>query len=76
MAWVEMTIDSVRRNLMSDSWTVILKERNAERYLPICVGLAQADIIKSELVGPTKRAQPPIFSWPVLTQATPKSNAP
>jgi len=61
MTWVEMTIDSVRRNLMSDYWTVILKERNAERYLPICVGPAQADIIKGELVGPTKSPAPDLF---------------
>ena len=61
MAWVEMTIDSVRQNLMSDYWTVILKERNAERYLPISVGPAQADIIKSELVGPTKSPVPDLL---------------
>jgi bifunctional DNase/RNase len=61
MTRVEMVIDSVRRSVASDKWTVVLKEKEAERYLPICVGSAQADIIKRELVGPTKSPAPDLF---------------
>ena len=52
MALNEVTIDSVRRNLLSDEWALILKENGAERYLPIYVGPYQADIIKRELISP------------------------
>ena len=51
MARVEMTIDSVRQDLLHYEWVVILKERSAERYIPIYIGSQQADIIKSLLVG-------------------------
>ena len=56
MARVEMTIDSVRRDLHYE-WVVILKEKLAKRYLPIYMGSSQADIIKSLLVG-TEPAEP------------------
>ena len=51
MVQVEMIIDSVRRKSLSDEWVVILKAKEAERYLPIYVGPSQADIIKRLLVG-------------------------
>lgn len=51
MAKVEMVIDSVRRNSLGNEWVMILKERSAERYLPIYIGSPQADVIKKLLMG-------------------------
>jgi hypothetical protein len=63
MARVEMTIDSVRRDLHYE-WVVILKEKLAKRYLPIYMGSSQADIIKSLLVG-TEPAEPVDYDFSV-----------
>lgn len=49
MAEVEMVIDSVRQSPVNLQWVVTLKEKLAERYLLIYVGLSQADTIKWEL---------------------------
>ena len=51
MAKVEMVIDSIRRNSLGNDWVVILKEKSAERYLPIYIGSSQADVIKKLLMG-------------------------
>ena len=51
MAQVEMIIDSVRRKSLSDEWVVILKEKGAERYLPIYIGPRQANILEKLLIG-------------------------
>lgn len=42
---IEVTIDSVRVNLMSPQRLVILREAGAERYLPIWVGQYEAEAI-------------------------------
>ncbi|MBI2886383.1 MAG: bifunctional nuclease family protein [Chloroflexi bacterium] len=46
---VEMTIESVRVSLMNYQRVVILKERDANRYLPIWIGPAEADAIAVQL---------------------------
>src|SRR4030043_1687143 len=46
---VEMTIDSIRVSLMNYQRVVILKEKGAERYLPIWIGPAEADAIAVRL---------------------------
>lgn len=51
MPAVEMEIESLRRSLKSDQWTVNLKEKGAERYLTIWVDPAQADAIAVKLQG-------------------------
>jgi bifunctional DNase/RNase len=51
MTAVEMKIESLRRSLKSDHWTVNLKEKRAERYLTIWVNSAQADAIAVKLQG-------------------------
>jgi hypothetical protein len=51
MAQIEMIIDSVRRNSLTDQWSIILKERGAERYLPIYVGSPQASLVAKQLQG-------------------------
>ena len=51
MAQVEMIIDSVRRGSHSDMWSIILKEKGGERYLPIYVGSSQASLVSRELQG-------------------------
>ncbi len=49
MVQVEVTIDSVRRGMPTNVWAVILKEKGADRYLPIWVSQSQADILTGEL---------------------------
>jgi len=46
---IEMTIDSIRMSLMNYQRVVILKEKAAERYLPIWIGPAEADSIAVRL---------------------------
>jgi len=42
---VEVVIDSIRVSLMSQQRIVILRELNAERYLPIWIGVYEAEAI-------------------------------
>ena len=42
---VEVVIDSIRVSLMSQQRIVILREANAERYLPIWIGIYEAESI-------------------------------
>ena len=46
---IEMTIDSIRVSLMNYQRVVILKEKEADRYLPIWIGPAEADAIAVKL---------------------------
>ena len=46
---VEMTIESVRVSLMNYQRVVILKEKVADRYLPIWIGPAEAEAIAVHL---------------------------
>jgi bifunctional DNase/RNase len=48
---VEMTIDSIRVSLMNYQRVVILKEKLADRYLPIWIGPSEADAIAVKLQG-------------------------
>ncbi len=48
---IEMAIDSIRVSLMNYQRVVILKEKVAERYLPIWIGPAEADAIAVKLQG-------------------------
>lgn len=50
---IEMIIDSIRVSLMNYQRVVILKEKSAERYLPIWIGPAEADAIAVKLQGVT-----------------------
>jgi len=50
---VEMTIDSIRGGVMNSQIVVILKEKAAERYLPIWIGPAEANAIAVKLRGDT-----------------------
>ena len=50
---IEMSIDSIRVSLMNYQRVVILKEKMAERYLPIWIGPAEADAIAVRLQGVT-----------------------
>ncbi len=50
---IEMTIDSIRVSLMNYQRVVMLKEKTAERYLPIWIGPAEADAIAVKLQGVT-----------------------
>ena len=64
MTKVAMTIDSVRQDLLNYEWVVMLKEKAAERYLPIYVGALQGETIKSLLVG-TEITEPVDFDFSV-----------
>lgn len=46
---IEMTIESIRVSLMNYQRVVILKEKAAERYLPIWIGPHEADAIAVRL---------------------------
>ncbi len=48
---IEMAIDSIRVSLMNYQRVVILKEKTADRYLPIWIGPAEADAIAVKLQG-------------------------
>lgn len=50
---IEMTIDSIRVSMMNYQRVVILKEKDAERFLPIWIGPAEADAIAIKLQGIT-----------------------
>jgi bifunctional DNase/RNase len=50
---IEMVIDSIRVSLVNYQRVVILKEKAAERYLPIWIGPAEADAIAVKLQGAT-----------------------
>lgn len=46
---IEMTIESVRVSMMNYQRVVILKEKTADRYLPIWIGPAEAEAIAVRL---------------------------
>ena len=46
---IEMSIDSIRVSLVSNQRVVILREKAADRYLPIWIGPAEADAIALKL---------------------------
>ncbi len=46
---VEMVVESVRVNLQTYQRVVVLKEKNADRYLPIWIGANEADAIVIQL---------------------------
>jgi bifunctional DNase/RNase len=46
---IEMVIDSIRVSLMNYQRVVILKEKSADRYLPIWIGPHEADAIAVKL---------------------------
>ena len=49
MVKIEMEIDSVRVSMMNYQHVIILKEKNANRYLPIWIGPYDADAISIKL---------------------------
>jgi len=51
LVMIEMIVDSIRASLMNYQRLVILKEKAAERYLPIWIGPAEADAIAVKLQG-------------------------
>ena len=58
MAQFEVEINSVRRGLLKEEWTIVLKERRGRRYLPIFVTKSQADLVGRELLCLVKRQLP------------------
>jgi hypothetical protein len=48
---IEMAIESIRVSMMNYQRVVILREKEAERYLPIWIGPAEADAIAIKLQG-------------------------
>ena len=58
MGIVEMEIDSVRRGMFKEEWTIVLKERRGKRYLPIFVSKPRADLVGRELLYLAQRQLP------------------
>ena len=50
---VEMTVDSIRVHMPTGNHVVILKEKDAERYLPIWIGINEANAIALRITGIT-----------------------
>jgi hypothetical protein len=59
MAQVETTIDSIRVTTASPERIIILKQKGAERYLPIWVSSSQADILAAQLQGRSAESTAP-----------------
>jgi len=50
---IEMTVDSIRVHMPTGQHVVILKEKSAERYLPIWIGINEANAIALKITGIT-----------------------
>jgi uncharacterized protein len=50
---IEMTVDSIRVHMPTGQHVVILKEKEAERYLPIWIGINEANAIALKITGIT-----------------------
>jgi len=62
MAQVETTIDSIRIATVSPERMLILKEKEADSYLPILISPSQEDILVAQLKGqPDKSVDPDRF---------------
>jgi hypothetical protein len=55
---IEMVVDSIRVSLMNYQRVLILKEKAAERYLPIWIGPTEADAIAVKLQGAAVPSRP------------------
>jgi hypothetical protein len=51
--FTEMTVDSIRVHMPTGQHVVILKEKEAERYLPIWIGINEANAIALRITGIT-----------------------
>ena len=51
--FVEMQVDSIRVHMPSGQHVVILKEKDTERYLPIWIGIYEANAIALKITGVT-----------------------
>src|SRR3981081_1469460 len=51
--YTEMQVDSIRVHMPSGQHVVILKDRAAERYLPIWIGIYEANAIALKITGIT-----------------------
>lgn len=51
----KVTVQGIKRSLGSRHWAVILKDVNADRYLPIWIGRFQANAIAVQLAGVNAR---------------------
>ena len=50
---IEMAVDSIRVHMPTHQHVVILKEKEAERYLPIWIGIHEANAIALKITGIT-----------------------
>ncbi|HKR97958.1 MAG TPA: bifunctional nuclease family protein [Candidatus Dormibacteraeota bacterium] len=50
---IEMTVDSIRVHMPTGQHVVILKEKSADRYLPIWIGINEANAIALKITGIT-----------------------
>jgi bifunctional DNase/RNase len=50
---IEMAVDSIRVHMPTHQHVVILKEKEAERYLPIWIGIHEANAIALKIIGIT-----------------------
>ncbi|MGC1909170.1 MAG: bifunctional nuclease family protein, partial [Candidatus Dormiibacterota bacterium] len=48
---IEMSVDSIRVHMPSGQHVVVLRQKDAERFLPIWVGMAEANAIALKITG-------------------------
>jgi hypothetical protein len=48
---IEMSVDSIRVHMPSGQHVVVLKQKDSERFLPIWVGMAEANAIALKITG-------------------------
>src|SRR5438067_13763561 len=72
---VEMVVESVRVNLQTYQRVVVLKEKGADRYLPIWIGNNEADAIVIQLQNvPVPRPQTHDLLKSVIGQLGPRAS--
>lgn len=66
---IEMSVDSIRVHMPSGQHVVVLKQKDSERFLPIWVGMAEANAIALKITGiQPDRPQPHDLIVNMLTQ--------
>jgi bifunctional DNase/RNase len=67
--FVEMQVDSIRVHMPSGQHVVILKEKETERYLPIWIGIYEANAIALKITGITPERPTRTTCWPIFCRA-------
>ena len=67
---IEVSVDSIRIHMPTAQHLVILKEKEADRYLPIWIGSSEAQAIATKISGNVSGGPSPTTSWPRLSSTS------